>query len=85
MVLFEKPKSRQEIIADDPLGEFFVWWLDVPKKDVDALEQCLRQARAERDIQLFLERKPNSVDSTSGRGPWSLGDSSAEAWCRIRN
>ena len=50
--------SRAEILAADPLGEFFVWWDDLRAKDVSNFEGCLLAAKREQDLQSYLEASP---------------------------
>ncbi|MFQ6002232.1 MAG: Shedu anti-phage system protein SduA domain-containing protein [Candidatus Zixiibacteriota bacterium] len=55
---FQKAPIIEEIIAKQPLKEFFVWWDDIAQKDVDAFHEVLNNARHESEIQTFLERDP---------------------------
>jgi len=47
-----------ELLAKDPLKDFFVWWDDISAADVKAFEKRLRTARTEHDLQSFLESNP---------------------------
>lgn len=53
-----KLPSREEMIAEDPLGKFFVWWDDIKLADVDSFERCLNEAKSEHEIQSYLEKNP---------------------------
>lgn len=44
-----------ELLAGDPLKDFFVWWDDISAADVKAFEKRLRTATREHDLQSFLE------------------------------
>ena len=48
----------EERVAQQPLGEFFVWWDDVSDKDIELFEQCLAKAKTEHDLQLFFKNNP---------------------------
>ena len=56
--LSQRPKTLDEYIADDPLGEFFVWWQGVKEDDLATLEKCIDDAWNERPVQRFLEENP---------------------------
>jgi hypothetical protein len=73
-MVFKKPKSREEIIAEDPLGDFFVWWDDVSFEDISMLEECLRIASKENDIQSFLQKNPIILIQHlgGGHGRWVI-------------
>ncbi len=73
-MLFRKPKTKEEIIAEDPLGEFFVWWDNISIKDISALEESLNTARNENDIQSFLQLNPILLlqHLGGGHGRWVI-------------
>ena len=53
------PKLRsapdiEEIIKNDPPGEFFVWWKDLPLTYDEDFEKCLSEATGENELQQFL-------------------------------
>jgi len=72
--MFKKPPSRAEIIAEDPLGEFFVWWDDLTLNDVEKFRQCLSVAQREQDLQSFLEANPLALIQHlgGGHGRWVI-------------
>ena len=53
-----KKLSHEDVLANDPLREFFVRWLHVTRKDADMLEQCLDAAENEENVQAFLQEHP---------------------------
>lgn len=63
-----------QLIADDPLKEFFVWWDDVKPSDVDGLAACLQTASKEQDLQYFLEKHPLLLAQLmhGGHGRWVI-------------
>lgn len=58
---FKSLPTRAEELADDPLGEFHVWWLDVTEDDATQLSDRLHSATSERDIQKYLEQHPMTL------------------------
>jgi len=67
-------RLREEITADDPLGEFLVWWDDVTSAHVRRFAKRLENSRIERDMQGFLEREPMLLIQHlgGGHGRWVL-------------
>jgi len=57
-----------------PLGEFFVWWDDISKHEVEALEKCLASAKGEYEIQEFLSGNPILLIQHlgGGHGRWVI-------------
>jgi hypothetical protein len=75
----ELPKLKtsadiEEIIKNDPLGEFFVWWMQLPLNYEDDFEKCLTLARNENDIQQFLNANPYVLATQlgGGHGRWVI-------------
>ena len=71
---FLKPRTREEIIADDPLREFFVWWDDISEDDLESLEKVLQSALREQDLQAFLQSNPILLIQHlgGGHGRWVI-------------
>ena len=71
---FKKVQSAEEIIAGDPLGEFFVWWDNISFEDISKLEECLKRAINENDIQRFLQENPIFLIQHlgGGHGRWVI-------------
>jgi len=67
-------KTREEILSNDPLAEFFVWWDDISIEDIKAFEGCLHTAENEHDIQTFLQRNPLLLIQHlgGGHGRWVI-------------
>ncbi|MDZ4688856.1 MAG: DUF4263 domain-containing protein [Planctomycetaceae bacterium] len=61
MVEFEKPQSRAQMLKDDPLGKYHVWWMDVRKTDAKRLTAVLETARRERELQAYFELQPMAL------------------------
>lgn len=53
-----EPPSREELIANETLKDFFVWWDDITQEDVDAFNEILNNATIENEVQTFLEKNP---------------------------
>jgi len=68
------PIPRKEIIAEDPLGEFLVWWDDVRSTHADAFRAALNSATREEDLQRHLEAHPMLLvqSLTGGHGRWVI-------------
>jgi hypothetical protein len=64
----------EEIRADDPLGEFLVFWDDITQEDVDSLRQCLDSAKDEQCMQSYLEQHPSMLIQHlgGGHGRWVI-------------
>ena len=71
---FKRAKPREQIIADDPLGEFLVFWKDIRSTDADALEAKLDSAKNEREMQSYLEEHPLLLIQHlgGGHGRWVI-------------
>lgn len=72
--MIKPPRSRSEIIAEDPLGSFFVWWDDLDSSDVEQFEQCLLKANREQDLQSYFEAAPMVLIQHlgGGHGRWVI-------------
>ncbi|WP_088252923.1 Shedu anti-phage system protein SduA domain-containing protein [Fimbriiglobus ruber] len=68
------PTKREAILARMPLREYFVWWMGVRKKDVNALKRCLATASREEDLQQFLTVNANLLirHLGGGHGRWVI-------------
>jgi hypothetical protein len=69
--------SRAEMkrqVSQHPLGDFFAWHDEITDVDVDALTRAINQARSERPIQAFLQRKPALLvrHLGGGHGRWVI-------------
>ncbi|MCK4404576.1 MAG: DUF4263 domain-containing protein [candidate division Zixibacteria bacterium] len=53
-----EPPSREELLANGTLKDFFVWWDDITQEDVDAFNEVLSNATNESEVQTFLEKNP---------------------------
>lgn len=69
-----KAPTKEEIIAEDPLGEFFVWWDEISQKDIEAYEAVLRTAMTEHELQVFLQANPVLLIQhlRGGHGRWVI-------------
>jgi hypothetical protein len=68
------PSDIREIIREDPLGEFFVWWMEPPLNYRSDFEQCLASARNENDLQKDLSSNPYVLATQlgGGQGRWAI-------------
>lgn len=66
--------SREELLKDDPLRDYFVWWDDLSRKHVAAFEKCLARAQGERELQAFLAANPILLVQHlgGGHGRWVI-------------
>jgi hypothetical protein len=66
--------NLKEIIANDPLGEFFVWWMGFPSGYEENFEECLSLANVESDLQQFLSSNPYVLAAQlgGGHGRWVI-------------
>src|SRR5205814_237122 len=66
--------DRKKLIADDPLGEFLVWWMDVSSGHFRKFKKCLSVASGESKIQKFLTANPMllAVQLGGGHGRWVI-------------
>ena len=64
----------EEIIKNDPLGEFFVWWKDLPLRYENDFEKCLSSAKSENELQKYLSSNPYvlAVQLGGGHGRWVI-------------
>lgn len=64
----------QDIPANTPLKEFFVWWDNISKKDIKALKKLLKTAEKEHDLQEFLQNNPILLIQHlgGGQGRWVI-------------
>jgi hypothetical protein len=66
--------SRERELADDPLAQFHVWWMDISAEDIAQYEAVLNAAESEKPLQEHLTAKPmllvQSLDG--GQGRWVL-------------
>ena len=69
-----KRLSREDIPANAPLKEFFVWWDNISKKDLTALKKLLRTTEKEHDLQEFLQNNPIHLIQHlgGGHGRWVI-------------
>ncbi|GAH81964.1 unnamed protein product [marine sediment metagenome] len=69
-----KRLSREDIPANAPLKEFFVWWDNISKKDLTALKKLLRATEKEHDLQEFLQNNPIHLIQHlgGGHGRWVI-------------
>ena len=79
--------TREELRAEDPLGDFFVWWDDITHRDADDLEQVLetaalhpKAAERERILQRYLQEHPLLLiqHMGGGHGRWVIPRSGSE-------
>lgn len=66
--------SFEEVLAADPLKDFFVWWLEGHKQADAALRRALSTARTERPIQKCIEQNPIILARlmSGGHGRWLI-------------
>ncbi|MGZ5011910.1 MAG: hypothetical protein ACXV74_13220 [Methylobacter sp.] len=57
-----------EMLAEDPLRDFFTWWDEVYDEDLDALKATLDGAKKEEDVQQFLQLNPKLIIQHLGGG-----------------
>lgn len=71
---FIKATFNDDLLADDPLAKFFVWWDDLSHLEVDAFEQRLAVATREQDLQELFEAHPILLVQHlgGGHGRWVL-------------
>ncbi len=60
--------TLEESLADDPLRDFHVWWLNVSARDAANLQRCLNAAKREEDIQSYLAKRPITLVLHLGGG-----------------
>src|SRR5260370_14576327 len=74
MIKLRRQRTREEVVADDPLGEFLVWWDDVYESHVRGLKRRLSTATAEPELQEYLERDPILLIQHlgGGHGRWVI-------------
>ena len=69
-----KKSSKEDILKDDPLRDYFVWWDEITQKDVKKLQQILKTATKESALQRFFEK--NSIfliqHLGGGHGRWCI-------------
>ncbi len=72
--LFSTVPDRQQIIREDPLGEFLVWWLDLSRNHFRKFKKCLSVATMEEELQEFLSANPMllAVQLGGGHGRWVI-------------
>ena len=68
------PADLKKIVENDPLGEFFVWWMGLPANYKRDFEQFLSAAKREGDLQRFLTASPYvlAVQMGGGHGRWVI-------------
>ncbi len=66
--------TREGLIADVPLREFFVWWDELTLDDVESLERRIESATREQDLQSYLEENPQILIQHlgGGHGRWVI-------------
>lgn len=67
-------EALAEILAADPLKDFFTWWDHVTASDYAALKAALDSAKREEDIQHFLQEHPACLIQHlgGGHGRWVI-------------
>jgi hypothetical protein len=70
---FKEP-TKEDVIANDPLRDFLVWWDDISQEDVDSLNSALNSAKGELEIQAYLEEHPIVLIQHlgGGHGRWVI-------------
>lgn len=63
-----KKANAWDALKDDPLKDYFVWWLKVTVRHANALERCLDAATREEDVQAFLAANPMLLIQHLGGG-----------------
>lgn len=63
-----------ELLAADPLRDFFTWWDRVLPESLISLEAAINSAKREEDIQLFLQNNPALLIQHlgGGHGRWVI-------------
>jgi len=56
------------MLAEDPLRDFFTWWDRVDEEDRDALKATLDGAKKEEEVQQFLQTNPKLIIQHLGGG-----------------
>lgn len=67
--------NRAEILKNDPLRDFFVWWREpITKARMRAFKTCVERATSEAPIQRFLEKHPMFLvlHLRGGHGRWVI-------------
>jgi hypothetical protein len=66
--------SRFELLRDDPLRDYFVWWGDISYREVEEFGTVLESATAEKDLQRFFEQHPHFLVQHlhGGHGRWCI-------------
>ena len=66
--------SREDALARDPLRDYFVWWDDITRQDVDDFERVLDGATGEGELQKYLEEHPPMLIQPlgGGHGRWVM-------------
>ncbi len=72
-----RAKTRQQRLTEirsEPLGEFFTFWTDIPQGELKALDDAVREATTERDLQAHFERYPQHLicQLGGGHGRWVI-------------
>ena len=53
-----KKVTKEDLLARQPLPEFFVWWNEITNADVASFEATLDSANGEGEMQNYLEQNP---------------------------
>ena len=71
---YKKSLDLQEIIKNDPLGDFFVWWKEPALNYRNNFKKCLSRARNENDLQRYLSANPFvlACQLGGGHGRWAI-------------
>lgn len=66
--------SAEELLASDPLRDYFVWWDRIRQSDVDSLREAIDTAKLEQDLQAYLEEHPHMLIQHlgGGHGRWVI-------------
>jgi Domain of unknown function (DUF4263) len=69
-----RPARAGDILEDDPLRDWFVWWDQIGQSDLDSFSVVLEQASDERAMQSYLESHPKMLVQHlgGGHGRWVL-------------
>ena len=72
-MMFRKA-TIEDVLKDDPLRDFAVWWNRVTQDDIDEMQRIIQNASNERSIQTFLEKRPYMLVQHlgGGNGRWCI-------------
>ncbi|MCO4880268.1 Shedu anti-phage system protein SduA domain-containing protein [Paraburkholderia caribensis] len=74
MKIMSAAQACAELLARDPLRDFFSFWDEVNESDIDALREALDTAKREEDIQQFFQADPKYLIQHlgGGHGRWII-------------